>query len=131
PFKDRVVLLRNCLRGLRYGTHYQRFEIILVDNGSTCPRTRRYVARCAGSKRLRLLSCPGAFNFSKLCNRGAAQARGDYLLFLNNDVEVIHTDWLERLLEPAGHPGIGIVGATLFYPNDTLQHAGIFPLPNR
>jgi O-antigen biosynthesis protein len=129
PFKDRVALLRNCLRGLRT-THYRRFEIILVDNGSTCARTRRALTRCGRRRRITILSAPGPFNFSKLCNRGAAQARGEYLLFLNNDIEVMHQDWLERLLEPAGHSEVGMVGATLFYPDGTLQHAGIFPLPN-
>jgi GT2 family glycosyltransferase len=127
PFRDRVGLLRNCLRGLRR-TSYRRCEVILVDNGSTCSRTRRYLSRLQGRKRLRVISCAGDFNFSRLCNRGAAEARGDYLLFLNSDIEVVHPDWLERLLEAAGHPRIGIVGATLLYPDGTLQHAGIFPL---
>jgi GT2 family glycosyltransferase len=70
---------------------------------------------------------PGPFNFSRLCNEGARQAQGDYLLFLNNDTEVLHPDWLERMLRLANRPDVGVVGATLLYPDGTLQHAGLFP----
>jgi GT2 family glycosyltransferase len=65
------------------------------------------------------------FNFSKLCNAAAAAARGDYLLFLNNDTEVLSPDWLDQLLLVAGQERVGIVGATLLYPDRTIQHAGL------
>jgi len=139
PFKDRLELLRHCLRSLRRSTYRPR-EIILIDNGSTSPRMRRYLARlqsrgadipvCQARTNAcptRVISCLGPFNFSRLCNPGARHATGDYLLFLNNDVEVLTPDWLQRMLELAGHTAIGIVGATLLYPDGTLQHAGIFP----
>lgn len=126
PFRNQAELLRNCLLSLRR-TDYRRFEIILIDNGSSDPRTLRLLGRLRGRRRVRVVRCPGPFNFSRLANVGAEHARGDYLLFLNNDIEIRQGDWLERMLHVAGHPRVGVVGATLFYPDDTLQHAGIFP----
>jgi GT2 family glycosyltransferase len=126
PLKDRLELLRGCLRSMRGGT-YRDFEVILVDNGSQERRTLRYLERLRDHPRARVLSCPGAFNFSWLCNQGARAARGDYLLFLNNDVEVLTPDWLERLLRLGQRTEVGAAGATLYYPDGTLQSAGLFP----
>jgi GT2 family glycosyltransferase len=126
PFKDRVELLRNCLRSLRRGS-YPSVEILLLDNGSTCPRTLRYLERGRNLSAFQVIPCPGPFNFSRVCNVGARQASGDFLLFLNNDTEVLTPDWLEHLLRLGNRPDIGIVGATLLYPDGTLQHAGILP----
>jgi GT2 family glycosyltransferase len=126
PFRDRVELLRDCLRSMR-GTTYRDREIVLVDNGSTERRTQRFLWRLAGRLRVQVLDCPGPFNFSRLCNAGASRADGDYLLFLNNDTEVITPDWIEQLLVFAHRPEVGAAGATLLYPDGTIQHAGIFP----
>jgi GT2 family glycosyltransferase len=128
PFKDRLELLRGCLRSLRRSTYRQR-EILLVDNGSTRPATQRFLERVDGRGMLSVLSCPGPFNFSRLCNQGARAATGDYLLFLNNDTEVLTADWVERMLRVAVLPEVGVVGATLLYPDGTLQHAGLYPRP--
>jgi GT2 family glycosyltransferase len=129
PFKDRVELLRGCLRSLRQCT-YRDFEIILVDNGSKRRSTARYLDHLRKRGAAEIVECPGKFNFSHVCNRGAGLATGDYLLFLNNDVEVQATDWLERLLRVARQPEVGIVGGTLLYPDGTIQHAGLFPRPD-
>ncbi len=129
PFRDRVELLHHCLSGLRK-TDCRRFEVVLVNNGSTEPLTEHYLTRFRGRKRVRAVSSPGEFNFSRLCNRGARRARGEWLLFLNNDTEVVAPDWMDRMLHAAGQPGVGVVGATLLYPSGTLQHAGMFPLPD-
>jgi GT2 family glycosyltransferase len=126
PFKDRPELLANCLRSLRSGT-FRNFEVILVDNGSTNPRTLALLERLKPRRRYRLVAWPEPFNFSRLCNAGAAQGRGEYLLFLNNDTEVLTRDWLEQLLRIGVDPRVGVVGATLLYPDRTLQHAGLFP----
>jgi GT2 family glycosyltransferase len=126
PFRDRVELLGNCLRSLRRST-YRRFEVVLVDNGSAEARTRRFLRRLRERRGVRVLDCPGPFNFSRLCNAGARQASGRYLLFLNNDTEVLTPDWLEQLLALATLPEVGAAGATLLYPDRTIQHAGIFP----
>jgi GT2 family glycosyltransferase len=128
PFKDRLELLRGCLRSLRAST-WRDFEIVLVDNGSTERRTARYLGRVRQRGTARVVGCPGPFNFSRLCNEGAKRASGDHLLFLNNDTEVLTPDWLERMLGLARRPDVGIVGATLLYPDGSIQHAGLFPQP--
>jgi GT2 family glycosyltransferase len=128
PFKDRAELLRGCLRSIRASTHADR-ELILVDNGSSDPALRRWLRRMRRRGRAVVVRCPGPFNFSWLCNEGARRAAGDYLLFLNNDTEVLNADWLERLLRLACLPRVGIVGATLLYPDGTVQHAGLHPVP--
>ena len=122
PFKDQLALLRR-------GT-YRRLEIVLVDNASTAPDMVRYLERVCRRRGFRVVQCPGDFNFARICNLGAQHAGGDYLLFLNNDVEVQAPRWLELMLEVAGHPQVGIVGAALLYPDGTLQHAGIEPTPD-
>jgi O-antigen biosynthesis protein len=126
PFRDRVELLQNCLRSLRAST-YRNSEVILVDNGSRERRTQRYLWHLAVRPGVQVMHSPGPFNFSRVCNAGACRATGEYVLFLNNDTEVLAPDWLERLLLLARHPEIGVVGATLLYPDGTIQHAGIFP----
>src|SRR5262249_20185600 len=123
PFKDQLDLLRGCLRSLRRST-YRNYEVVLVDNGSEEPATRRYLERAR--LRRRVVGCPGPFNFSWLCNEGARRARGEFLVFLNNDTEVLTPDWLQRLLVVACRPDVGVVGATLLYPDRTIQHAGLF-----
>ena len=126
PFRDRPELLRNCLRSVRSST-FQRIEIVLVDNGSEDPRTGRLLARAGERMEIRLVSRPGQFNFSLLCNAGAAAATGDHLVFLNNDTEVLSRRWLERMLALAADPAVGAVGATLLFPDRTIQHAGLLP----
>jgi GT2 family glycosyltransferase len=126
PFRDRPELLRNCLRGLRRGT-FANLEVVLVDNGSEEPRTGRLLARAGARQDNRLVGRPGAFNFARLCNDGARVATGDHLLFLNNDTEVLTRRWVERMLALAADPVVGAVGATLLYPDRTIQHAGMLP----
>jgi GT2 family glycosyltransferase len=129
PFRDQLGLLRNCLRSLRRGA-YRRLEIVLLDNGSTAPDMVRYLDRMKRRRGFHVVECPGDFNFARICNLGAQHARGNYLLFLNNDIEVLTPDWLERMLALAENPEVGIVGSTLLYPDGTIQHAGIEELPS-
>jgi GT2 family glycosyltransferase len=126
PFRDRVELLQNCLHSLRAST-YREFETILVDNGSRERRTQRLLWRVTGRPGVEMVHRPGPFNFSRLCNEGAGRATGRYVLFLNNDTELLTPDWLERMLLPGSCAEIGVVGASLLYPDGTVQHAGIFP----
>ncbi|MFQ3651168.1 MAG: glycosyltransferase family 2 protein [Gemmataceae bacterium] len=121
PFRDQFPLLRSCLRSLR-GTR-RRLETILVDNGSREPPLLAYLAK----SRHRVIPCNEPFNFARLCNLGARQARGEWLLFLNNDIEALHPDWLVAMLRLAALPTIGPVGATLVYPDGSIQHAGLHP----
>ena len=126
PLKDQPELLRNCLRSLQ-ATTYRDFEVVLVDNGSTDPRTLRLLETLQRRPRYHVVADPGPFNFARLCNAGATAAAGEFFLFLNNDTEVLDRGWLEELLRIAADPKVGIVGATLLYPDRTIQHAGLFP----
>jgi GT2 family glycosyltransferase len=126
PFRDQPDLLRGCLKSLR--STLGEFEIILVDNGSRLPRTERLLQTARRHfNRLRIVRSPGEFNFSQVCNEGAAVARGERLLFLNNDTEILSEDWLVRMTGLLQLPDVGVVGSLLRYPDGTIQHAGLFP----
>jgi len=121
PTRDRVELLKRCLESIEAKTTYRHFEIIVLDNQSEAPDTLTYLA---GLPHM-VVPIRGPFNYSYLNNVGAAHARGEFLLFLNNDIEVITEEWLEALLEHAQRKEVGAVGAKLLYPNGTIQHAGV------
>lgn len=123
PTRDHGALLEHCLQSIEQRTNYGRYEIIVLDNGSTESKTLRYLATIAG--KWPVLRCPGPFNFSSINNKGAAHATGEYLLFLNNDVEVLAPDWLTAMVAEAQRPWVGAVGAKLLYPDGSIQHAGV------
>ena len=123
PTRDRWSLLRECLRSIEEKTRYPRYEIIVLDNDSTEPETLKGLNAIAD--KWRVYPYPGTFNFSALNNFGAAQARGDYFVFLNNDTQVVRPDWLAAMIEQAQRPEIGAVGARLHYPDGRIQHAGL------
>lgn len=125
PTRDRGELLGACMEGLLHGTDYPRIEVLIVDNESTDPGTLALLARLAEDPRVRVLPVPGAFNYSRLNNLAVAEARGEVLLLLNNDIEVIEPGWLREMVSHAVRPEIGAVGAKLLYPDDTVQHAGV------
>jgi GT2 family glycosyltransferase len=124
PTRNHAALLEDCLRGLRR-VDYAAVETIVIDNGSDDPAALAVLAKVEsdGGTVLRL---PGAFNFSALNNEAVRHATGDYLCFLNNDVEMIDDDWLRLLVRQASRANIGAVGARLLYPDHTVQHAGVF-----
>jgi GT2 family glycosyltransferase len=123
PTRDRWSLLRQCLRSIEEKTSYSRYEVIVLDNDSVDPETLKGLSAVA--EKWRVYTYPGAFNFSALNNFGAAQARGEYFVFLNNDSQVIEPDWLTAMLEQAQRPEVGAVGARLHYPDGRIQHAGL------
>ena len=125
PTRDRARLLRKCLASLTSLTRYPDYEVLLVDTGSTEPETAALYEELAHDPRIRLLTREGKFNYSGVNNWAAAQATGDILLFLNNDVEVLDPGWLEELARWAELEEIGCVGAKLLYPDGTIQHAGL------
>jgi GT2 family glycosyltransferase len=101
---------------------WPRVEVVFVDNGTTDPRARAELDRSPH----RVVSAPIPFNFARLANRGAAVARGEVIVLLNNDVEARADGWLEHLMRPLrADPSIGVVGAMLSYPSGRVQHAGI------
>jgi GT2 family glycosyltransferase/SAM-dependent methyltransferase len=126
PTRNQVELLRNCLTSLIEGTQYSHCEVLVVDNASDDAETLTYLQalRDLGSDSLKVLSYPGAFNFSAMNNMAARAARGEYLLLLNNDTQVLHEDWLEEMLGYAQRDDVGAVGARLLYADGTTQHAG-------
>ncbi len=123
PTRDRWTLLRECLRSIEEKTSYTPYEILVINNDSSEPVTARGLEG-VGHK-WRVLDYPGPFNFSAINNLGAAHARGDVLVFLNNDTQVIEPDWLTAMLEQAQRPEVGAVGARLHYPDGRIQHAGV------
>jgi GT2 family glycosyltransferase/predicted O-methyltransferase YrrM len=125
PTKERIELLRPCLDSLLQLTAYAHYEVILVDNGSRQAETLAYYAELRADPRVRILDHAGAFNYSAANNFGAAHASGGLLLFLNNDMEILHPDWLEELVRWAERPDIGVVGTKLLYPDGRIQHAGV------
>jgi ADP-heptose:LPS heptosyltransferase/GT2 family glycosyltransferase len=127
PIGGNVTLLRKCLSGIFERTAYQNFELIIVPNAGTKPEVYPYLETIRGNPRVNIVdSQEGPFNFSRICNRGAAAARGEFLLFLNDDIEVIEADWLDALIQHAERREVGAVGARLLYPDGKVQHAGVF-----
>ncbi|MGB5064733.1 MAG: glycosyltransferase family 2 protein [Candidatus Competibacter sp.] len=126
PFRDFPIVLERCLDSILNRTTYSHFEIIGVSNQSQEPATLAMMAAYQQQDtRIRFLHYDQLFNFSAINNFAAKQAKGEHLLLLNNDTEVINSDWLQALLEHSQRPEVGAVGAKLYYPNNTIQHAGI------
>lgn len=123
PNKDNVELLRACVESLKRTT-YRNFDILIVDNESTDPAALRYMAKC-GATVLSVASPAEGFNFSHIVNAGVAAAKGDYVLLLNNDTEVIAPHWLSQMVGYAQIDKVGAVGARLLYGDRRIQHAGI------
>ena len=123
PNKDQVESLDKCLESIEKSS-YKNYEIIIVENNGTEDETFAYYKKIESDK-IRIVYWSDEFNYSAINNFGVKHARGDYLLLLNNDVEVITTDWLEELTANCQRKDVGIVGARLYYPDDTIQHAGI------
>ena len=125
PTRDRMSLLRGCVDGLLHRTAYDNLEIIIVDNDSCEEETAEYLNSLRKESKIRILRMEGEFNYSALNNRAASQAKGDLIALLNNDIEVIHPEWLQEMVTQVMQPGVGAVGAKLYYSDNTLQHAGV------
>lgn len=125
PSKDNYQILCTCIESIKKCTSYKNYEIIVIDNGSNDDSRNKYGQLCKENNCIYYYE-KMEFNFSKMCNLGSKIANGDYLLFLNDDIEVLEKDWLEILLGHASVKHIGAVGAKLLYPNsNTIQHIGI------
>ncbi|WP_395822820.1 glycosyltransferase [Archangium minus] len=124
PFKDRPDLLRMVTRSLLEGTTYRNWELLLVSNNSTHPETFAVLDGLT-DPRIRKLTWDFPFNYPAINNFAAKHARGELLLFLNNDIEATQPDWLEVLIGHAQRPEVGAVGPKLLFPDGTVQHAGV------
>ena len=125
PTRDRVDLLRVCVDSILERSSYPDYEILIVDNGSVEPQTLAYFEQVGARDNVRVLPYPGEFNYSAINNFAVAQARGQVIGLVNNDIEVISADWMEEMVSHAMRPDVGAVGAMLYYPDDTIQHAGV------
>ena len=126
PYKDNVALLEHCVESILTRTDYQNYEIILVDNGSEDEATLRYSQDLVATRlNVHLLRLEMDFNFSALNNAAVAQSKSEFVLFLNNDTQVINRDWLTAMVRELQRAEVGVVGAKLLYEDGTVQHAGV------
>jgi GT2 family glycosyltransferase len=125
PTRNRRELLVACVESVFAKTVYPNFEVLIADNDSDDPELLAYYCRMKERKDFDVLSCPGPFNFSAINNRAVQQARGAIIGLLNNDLEIIDAGWLGEMVSHAVRPGIGAVGARLYYPDFSIQHAGV------
>lgn len=125
PTKDKADLLKVCIDSVLEKTSYPNYEIIVIDNNSIEPATQEYFASLADKNNIRVVAMPIPFNYSKINNDGVKLATGSIICLMNNDIEVISPGWLEEMVSLATLPDVGAVGAKLYYPNDTIQHAGV------
>lgn len=125
PSKDNPQVLQKCIATLQDKTQGIGYEIIVVDNGSS-EANRACMEAMAETASFQYIYEKQPFNFSRMCNLGAGKAGGEYLLFLNDDMEIIQEDWMVKLFEKAALAHVGAVGAKLLYPDtDLIQHAGV------
>jgi glycosyltransferase involved in cell wall biosynthesis len=125
PTRNHATMLGRCVDGLLNRTDYSPLEVLLVDNGSDQPDALALLNELVRDRRVRLLHAPGPFNYSALNNRAVREAAGSLVLLLNNDIDVINSDWLREMVSHAIRPGVGAVGAKLLYPDGTIQHGGV------
>lgn len=124
PNKDEKETLKDCIESIRKKTEYENYEIIIVENNSTTEEIFQYYKELSQDPRIRLLRWKKEFNYSAINNYGVSHARGEYLLFLNNDVKIITPGWIKEMLGVCQRPEVGAVGVKLIYPDNTIQHAG-------
>lgn len=125
PNKDHYEDLKRCITSIIEKSSYDNYEIIIVENNSTEDDIFRYYEELRKNPQIRIVTYQGEFNYSRINNLGVSKAAGDYVLLLNNDTEVITLDWMEELLMYAQRKDVGAVGAKLYYPDKTIQHAGV------
>lgn len=126
PTKDHVKILKQCLNSIIKYTNPSLYEIIIVNNNSEELKTFKYFKEITrNNSNIKVLDLNIPFNYSKINNEAVKIAKYDYILFLNNDIEIVTPKWLETMLGYASQDHIGAVGSLLLYPNDTIQHAGV------
>lgn len=125
PNKDEKDTLKACLESIKEKTTYPSYEIVIVENNSQTSEIFEYYKEIDGKDGIRVVTWKEPFNYSKINNFGFQYAKGDYVICLNNDITVITPSWIEEMLGYCQRPGTGIVGVRLYFPDDTIQHAGI------
>lgn len=125
PTRDQSKLLKTVVTGVLQHTDYPALELIIVDNGSVEAETLTYFEQLQHDQRVKILRHDAPFNYSQLNNLAVLQAQGEILALLNNDLEIIHRDWLKEMVSHTLRPEVGAVGAKLYYRNNMIQHAGV------
>ncbi len=132
PTRNGLALLRTCLDSVLALTAYPNYEILVIDNGSDDPATLDYLADITRrDARVRVMRDDRPFNYSALNNAAARRTDGEFLVLLNNDIEVITPEWLDEMVALAAQDGVGAVGARLLYGDGRLQHGGVILLGPR
>ena len=127
PNNDHANILKRCIDSILQKTNYENYEIVIIENNSTCSKTFDYYDSLKNNNKISILYYPEKeFNFSAINNWAVKRVKGDIILLLNNDVEVITKDWLTEMLMYTQMNDVGAVGAVLLYPNNTFQHTGLF-----
>lgn len=124
PTRNGLAHLRPCIESLIHKTHYANMDVMVMDNQSDDVETLAYLAHIEQAYGVRVISYDQPFNYSAINNLAVSKARGDLICLLNNDTEVISTDWLDEMVSHLLRPGVGVVGAKLYYGNGLIQHAG-------
>jgi GT2 family glycosyltransferase len=123
--RDHASLLRTAIDSICSKTTYPNYEIVVLDNGSRDPATLTYLDSISAQPGIKVIRDDSPFNYSRLNNTAVTHTRGQVLCLLNDDIEVLTTDWLEEMVSFAAQPDVGAVGARLWYPDGTLQHGGV------
>jgi len=125
PTRDGLQLLKRCIDSILTLTDYDNYEIVIVDNQSSERETKEYLGQVVADPRVRVLAYDQPFNYSAINNYAVRETSGELLGLVNNDIEVISPGWLREMAGHAMRPEIGAVGAMLYYPDNTIQHAGV------
>lgn len=125
PNKDHIIDLSRCINSILEKSTYKNIEIIIIENNSVEEKTFEYYEKLKSYNNINVVYWKGIFNYSAINNFGAKYAKGEHLLFLNNDTEIITNNWLEEMLMYSQREDVGAVGAKLYYPDNTIQHAGL------
>lgn len=124
--KDQKKLLENCINSILDKSTYPNYEIVIVENNSENKETFEYYNEIQNTNsKIRVVYWNDKFNYALINNFGFENAKGEYVILLNNDIEVISENWIEEMLMLAQRKDVGAVGAMLYYPDDTIQHAGV------
>lgn len=125
PTRDHLELIKPCVNSLLEKTDYPNYEVLILNNDTQDSTVLEYFDEIRKNPKIRILDYPHEFNFSAICNYGAREAKGEFLLLLNNDTEIIEGKWLSEMVRHGLRSEVGVVGARLLFANGNLQHAGV------
>jgi len=130
PNKDNHEILKTCIDSILAKSTYSNFELLIIENNSTSDEIFKYYEVLSSFSNIRIISFQGEFNFSKIINFGVNNTKAEFLILLNNDTELITDNWIDRMLGICLRNDVGVVGVKLYFPDDTIQHAGVTIVPD-